>query len=209
MQVSKTTVIGAMAFSATLTACCMMVLSATHLIILACVRGEFGSQNTIVAGLTVSVVGWLYQRFVHDRWPPNALNMVAIFGGMFILCVATILCVGSAKNMCHWLGFEETKPHQDVWVSQLFNHSAHTAFPAEVNARDSFDVGHLKKAIAPDMNPRQQADITIYAPDEAHGELVVLPGGAQMKYKKVTKQSTALEANTEETPYLFELPKKT
>ena len=59
------------------------------------------------------------------------------------------------------------------------------------------DIDSLKKAIATDWNPRQQAEITIYTkgPDSA--------------WTSVTKQSTPLTANTEETPYGFSLPAKT
>jgi hypothetical protein len=71
------------------------------------------------------------------------------------------------------------------------------------------DIDHLKKAIAPDMNPRQQAAITIYAPDEAHGDVaVVLPSGATKKYKKVIDSREPLMRNDgkDDPPYLFELP---
>jgi hypothetical protein len=61
--------------------------------------------------------------------------------------------------------------------------------------------------MAPDLDGIAAPKLTIYAPDEAHGDVeVVLPGGVKKKYKKVIEPDAALEANSAKTPYLFELP---
>jgi hypothetical protein len=106
-----------------------------------------------------------------------------------------------------------------VWAAQLDAKGPASADPTGGTARTvdgscfsvvptANNVDHLKKAIKPAWNddPAMQASITIYAPDPDGDVEVVLPGDVKAKYTTVTKQSTALVANTEDTPYLFELP---
>jgi hypothetical protein len=70
-------------------------------------------------------------------------------------------------------------------------------------------VAHHKKAIAPDMNPRQQAAITIYARDDSGNVAVLLPGAAEsVKYTQVDDPAKPLSDKTCDQPYLFALPSR-
>ena len=74
-----------------------------------------------------------------------------------------------------------------VWVKVKSDGVAFKVTPAE-NTIDS-----LKKAIKPNWESMDQAQITILDPDTK---------------TRVQKQSAALRSNSEANPYLFELPTK-
>jgi hypothetical protein len=107
-------------------------------------------------------------------------------------------------------------PSNSIWVLQVSSTATKRSFIGQAFPVPPItnNVAYLKDSIKAKMpNALKDVDahaLTIYAPsDEAHGDVkVLLPGGVEKMYKKVTdpKESLVCNDGKDDPPYLFETP---
>ena len=123
---------------------------------------------------------------------------------MKALCLAIAVACSIASDVTCRGGGGESSPCSppavsNYWAQQVFPNRATigSAFSVSVPTADQQNIDHLKKAIKAEIGPKYP---TLIAPD-----LIIYKPGED---KAVSKQSTLLESNKEETPYEFALPSK-
>jgi hypothetical protein len=149
-------------------------------------------------------VPWKPHAISYDNFHLFPMLRAGLVGSTLYLYYASTVDHEAYKELCD----DALKQFVDVvWV-----HPRTGSGPPFSVTPTANDIDHLKKAIKAEIDVKYPTliapDTTIYAPNEAHGDVaVVLPGGAKTKYKKVLDPRELLMRNNgkDDPPYLFEL----